>query len=338
MAKVLKYVRARMDLLNYMAKNGYVPGDKLPSEKELVTRFSMSSIPLRRALDELAEQGLIEKIQGLGNFLRKPVASMDTQGSIVLLDIQAAKLYTLPNFARDLQLLLEQRRMDFKFIPVAQPGGHVDRLISDATGVMVVGRITPQWATYLEQIKLPLLVLGSNNFPDKFHTVAWDWQHAAWLLTDHFIRNGHRNVGLINGDIDYFPAIRMHEGYRQALRDHGIAYDKTRVTWLSPSTKAFYQNIKQFMASTSVDAVVVESGTIRHLFNWAWNHPDAAKPLMGMMEDFTTRYIECDDSNRIARVKFSEELLPTAVDAFFSLLAGHQGRIQHILKPSIKQI
>jgi hypothetical protein len=337
MAKVLKYVRARMDLLNYLAKNSYVPGDKLPSEKELVTRFRMSSIPLRRALDELAEQGLIEKIQGLGNFLRKPVTAMEAQGSIALLDIQPAKPFTLPDFVRELQLLVEQRRMDFRFIPVVQPGGHIDRLISDVTGVMVIGRITPQWATYLEQIKLPLLVLGSNNFPEKFNTVSLDWQQAAWLLTDHFIRSGYRQIGLLNGDIDYFPAIRMFEGYRQALADHGIAYDKKKVIWLTPSNKGFYQNIKQFMDKTPFDALVVESGLIRHLFNWAWNHPEASKPVMGMMEDATTRYIEPEDSKQIVRVQFGEQLLTAAVDTFFSLLSGHEERIHHILKPTLEQ-
>lgn len=335
MAKVLKYVRARMDLLNFLARNGYSPGDKLPSERELGQAFRMSSVPLRRALDELAEQGVIEKVQGLGNFLRRPVTQMASQGTVVLLDIQTVKPLGIPVLARELQLMLADRRMDFQFIPALTPGNHIDRLLADATGILVVGRITPEWATYLEQLRQPLVVLGSNPFPDRFHTVAWDWQQASYLLTDHFIRQGCRNIGLLNGDLDYFPAQRMYEGYCQALRDHGVAYDKRHVIWLQGAT--YYQQIDRFMKDVALDALVVESGVIRHLFNWSWNHPRPQGVPMGIMVENTSQYIVADDSELIVRAVFDQPLLEAAIDVFFAVLAGSEQRVHHILKPRLAQ-
>lgn len=53
----------RNDILNGV----YAPGDHLPSEKSLVTRFGMSNNSIRLGLERLVEEGWIEKIPRVGN-------------------------------------------------------------------------------------------------------------------------------------------------------------------------------------------------------------------------------------------------------------------------------
>jgi hypothetical protein len=333
MAKVLKYDRVRLDLLNYIAREGYIPGDKLPTERELVTRFNLSTNSLRKGMEILAEQGVIEKIQGLGTFLRKPVKDLEMQGKIVLLDIQDSKPYTVPMLARELQLLLEERRMDFQFVPAVTPGAHLHRMFSDATGIFVIGRITPEWATYLELVRQPLLVLGSNPFPERFHTVTYDWRQASYLLTSHFLGRGFKTIGLVNGEIDYFPAQRMYQGYRQALADHGVAFDEKRVVW--PTRFEQYNVMNQFLHREQFDAVLVEMGAVFHLFNWLWNHPDVKAPLLGVMEDMTMGTHKITRSDRIVSVRYAQKLLSEAISIFFKILGGQDGRISHVLTPEL---
>ncbi len=45
----------------------YTPGDLLPPEKQLAERFSVNRHTLRRAVDELVQDGLVKRFQGLGN-------------------------------------------------------------------------------------------------------------------------------------------------------------------------------------------------------------------------------------------------------------------------------
>lgn len=48
------------------------PGERLPSEVGLAARYKVSTVTLRRALAVLQGEGLIEKIHGKGNYVRRP--------------------------------------------------------------------------------------------------------------------------------------------------------------------------------------------------------------------------------------------------------------------------
>jgi GntR family transcriptional regulator len=49
----------------------YQPGDRLPSESQLMALFSVSRITIRRALANLSQQGLVQSQHGKGVFVKK---------------------------------------------------------------------------------------------------------------------------------------------------------------------------------------------------------------------------------------------------------------------------
>ena len=79
-ARVLKYQRVLDILSNDIRSGKYLPGDQLPSEAALVQRFGISRITVGRALRDLAQRGLVERIAGSGTYVRD---SSDEQAGLL---------------------------------------------------------------------------------------------------------------------------------------------------------------------------------------------------------------------------------------------------------------
>src|SRR4051794_38689352 len=68
-----KYDSIAGDLRRRVQLGEWAPGERLPNEEpDLTTEYKVSLNTLRRALDLLAAEGLIDKRQGIGNFVRPP--------------------------------------------------------------------------------------------------------------------------------------------------------------------------------------------------------------------------------------------------------------------------
>jgi GntR family transcriptional regulator/GntR family frlABCD operon transcriptional regulator len=67
---VFLYDQVKLGILEMIKKREIVSGQKLPNEKELCETFNTSRITIRRALKELASEGVIEIIHGKGTFVK----------------------------------------------------------------------------------------------------------------------------------------------------------------------------------------------------------------------------------------------------------------------------
>jgi GntR family transcriptional regulator len=81
------YAQLAAILRHRVASGEFRPGDQLPSESQLVERYGVSPMTVRRSINLLVDEGLVDTVQGLGTFA-KPIdlgaAAFD------LRDLQAA--------------------------------------------------------------------------------------------------------------------------------------------------------------------------------------------------------------------------------------------------------
>jgi GntR family transcriptional regulator len=71
------FKRIESDLRQRILSNELAPGEKLPSESEMINIFGVSRITVRQALSDLQAAGLIEKINGKGSFVSRPLDRPD---------------------------------------------------------------------------------------------------------------------------------------------------------------------------------------------------------------------------------------------------------------------
>ena len=66
--KTAPFELVKQHLKKRLASGRWTPGERMPSEAELVARFAVSRMTVNRALRELQLEGLIDRVQGVGTF------------------------------------------------------------------------------------------------------------------------------------------------------------------------------------------------------------------------------------------------------------------------------
>jgi GntR family transcriptional regulator len=67
-----KYERIADELRQEIKAGQLSPGDRLPTEADLTIRFKVSAPTVQQGLGVLQAEGLIDRVHGVGNFVRKP--------------------------------------------------------------------------------------------------------------------------------------------------------------------------------------------------------------------------------------------------------------------------
>lgn len=67
-----RYQRVAETIRDAVTRHEWRPGNRLPSELELSTRFRVAPGTVRQALTRLVDEGLLERRHGKGTFVRKP--------------------------------------------------------------------------------------------------------------------------------------------------------------------------------------------------------------------------------------------------------------------------
>ena len=78
LARMLPYATVKASLRERIARGGWQPGVRLPSERELVQEFGCARMTVHRALRELEDEGLIARRQGSGSYVAElhPISNL----------------------------------------------------------------------------------------------------------------------------------------------------------------------------------------------------------------------------------------------------------------------
>lgn len=69
------YHQVKADIQRNIEHGEWPPGHRLPSEAELCKRYGASRITIRRAIGDLAGEGLLQPISGRGTYVREPTVT-----------------------------------------------------------------------------------------------------------------------------------------------------------------------------------------------------------------------------------------------------------------------
>jgi len=226
--------------------DGRLPaGTRLPTDEELAALYQISRDTVRQALALLANEGLIERVQGRGTFVIQPPAN----GSQVT-QLQQKQIGFILNRTLRTQLTMnllvgvEQAakshgyNVSFTYSEgdQEQQARDIDRLRTNhILGVIIWPTGDTTYDASIQQLQadhIPV-VLMDRYFPGlAIDYVGSDNVGAGYRATEHLLILGHRRIGFVFEREETLQTTSVHErwqGYCKALQQYEVPYDETLV-------------------------------------------------------------------------------------------------------------
>ena len=96
-------------------------------------------------------------------------------------------------------------------------------------GFIFLGGNPDKYPADIEKIKIPCVLISNaavSTENTKLSSIATDNVEASFCATQYLINNGHKNIGVIGGNLDTsFVSKSRYEGFLQAINQAGLSFD-----------------------------------------------------------------------------------------------------------------
>lgn len=227
----LKFRTLAKQLRQEIVTGSWEPGAKLPTEKELAVRRELSLTTVRRALDELCEEGLIVRRQGSGSYVsaKLPRRTVPTRTVGVLVPSTA---HYYPKVLAGIETALSQASARLllacsHYDSAEEERDIVSLLDSGVDGMIVVPDLLfsadPRAKVErLFDLPVPVVMLERKDFQvrisDRSEYVRTEHEGGAYDAITHLQALGHERIGLVCRNPNP-TGVWVQRGYEQAVAD-----------------------------------------------------------------------------------------------------------------------
>lgn len=228
----LKFTALANQLRHGIADGTWPPEAKLPTEREMSSAHQLSLTTIRRALDQLAEEGLVVRRQGSGTFVAPRLPATVSTRTIGVLVPSTTEYYPRVLSGVDValseasaKLLLACSHYDSR----EEDGDIASLLDSGVDGLLLVPdliEIADPDARLEQLLDLPVpVVLLERRLPqrgpaDRSEYVRTDHEGGAYDAVMHLAALGHEQIGLVCRDPNP-TGFWVQRGYERAVADLG---------------------------------------------------------------------------------------------------------------------
>lgn len=266
-----KHQRVRQTLADAIASGEYAPGQRLPSESELVKTFGASRPTVNRALRELQLTGIIVRRAGSGSYVRVDPAARGYTFGLLIPELGRTEIFEpICRGMADAQhsgphvLLWGSSLADSANIEQQASLACAQLVAKKVSGVFFAPlELTPQKdainhkiAAVLDKAGIPIVLLDRDlvSYParSRYDLVGIDNRRAGYTITDHLLRCGCRRVMFL-GRSGSAPTVDARiAGYREALAAASV-HVRSSVCRIDPENR---EQVKTALAKYRPDGIV----------------------------------------------------------------------------------
>lgn len=231
-----KYIQLKNALIKLFAEENYQANQALPTENELIDRYSVSRNTVRKTLDELLKIGLIYKKQGSGSYYSGTEGDDRENSLLIGVIVPRLSFYIYPLIIQGIDDVANEKGYNIVLggadvNPDKEPeclerllSKKIDGLIFEPSGGNIDFENSPIFRK-IQKLDIPVVILdwavNDASIPYVSPNDIEGGYKAAKLLIDE----GHEKIAIICPS-DTIPAQKRLQGYRQALQSAGLSIDK----------------------------------------------------------------------------------------------------------------
>jgi len=210
-------------------------------------------------ISEETKQVVREAMKQLGyhpNAIARSLVNKTTNTLAVVMPQSAEKALLNPFFSQALSGISSACHEEGYCI-LMSTGSTEEEQLQSINSIVMSGRVDGVIILYssvknlvLEELKesnFPLIVIGKPLEPENVLFVDNNNVEAAFVVTEKLIKKGHKNIGIISGFFDYVFSLDRLEGYRNALIDYGLGFDRSYIKEAEFTKEDGYGKMKELL-------------------------------------------------------------------------------------------
>ena len=216
----MKYIEIYNDLKRAILRREIAPNDAVPSEKALTIKYKVSRITAKHALNELATQGLIYRIQGKGSFV-KPNGTIKSHQILLVLPFSGNN--KLGNYVAGIQEVLKDTT--WKLLSITDTeflNMDVNQLKENYAGMIYYSHDLTKDVQLLLKIylnKFPIVLLDQTFSDSIIPSVISDNVGGGFIATQHLVESGRHKVA-------FYAQTDLQRKFTGSVADRFLGYVK----------------------------------------------------------------------------------------------------------------
>ncbi len=225
---------------------------KLPGERTLAKDLGFSYMTIRKAIDNLVNEGVLYKVPTKGTFVadKKKKNKKKTRNIGYFLDSSIKSGISSPYYSMIFHALeKEAAKHDYSVVYFSDISENkLRKILKKLDGV--IATCMPRIEHVIQEIKdsVPVVVLDNSAADKTIPSVIIDNYNADVESVDYICSLGHKRVGFMMGLDDSDVGKNRYAGYRQGLSKNGVALDESLVYRGDYSYKSGLKGAEYFLS------------------------------------------------------------------------------------------
>jgi DNA-binding LacI/PurR family transcriptional regulator len=332
--EISKHERIRRTLTAAIARGEYEPGERIPSESQLVRTFGASRPTVNRALRELQLSGIIDRRAGSGSYVRRNAPARGYTFGLLIPELGRTEIFepicrgmTEAQGQQPHVLLWGSSLTESDDLEEQASHACAQLVAKSVSGVFFAPlELTPEKdainrriADVFDRAGIPLVLLDRDlvPYPDRsrYDLVGIDNRRAGYTITAHLLKRGSRRVAFLGRPRSAPTVDARISGYKEALGEAGL---QPHVCRIDPEDRV---ELKRVLAKVRPDGFVCANDfTAAQLLKTldSLGVPVPARMRMGGVDDvkyasllsvpLTTIHQPCSDIGAVAVSTMLERL------------------------------